>query len=263
VDVPARTRAEEDRAFVVSRRFGRVAVRIMVAAIVLGTVASLVLRDLTRDAPALLHVALTTAVFAAAILLAWVVVVRGRTKAAWESFAWLGRWDVDRLERLTGARAPDSEDALRLWLTQHDGSGDDRLARVEVLGSLGQTEEARTLLAAAPATDDPWIRFERRAMLAWLDWLDGGRLDLAAVRDAAAAIAPGEDRTRAEVVMALADSRGRAAAGDKTWMEPLVEVRPRLGDEPAKILRRDFLWRMLRIGVATGLILGGLLELLA
>jgi hypothetical protein len=113
----------------------------------------------------------------------------------------------------------------------------------------------------------PSERWARASAMDFVDWLAGGPGDMAGLRAAAAELQPpdGDERLRAEVSIATAEVRRRMADGRTTpgdAIDPLLEVRQRLGrradGEVGRALRR----RLLPLSLAVGLVFGTLLYVL-
>jgi hypothetical protein len=92
-------------------------------------------------------------------------------------------------------------------------------------------------------TTTPIERVERASTLAYVDWLDGGRGDLASLRAAAGDVLPidSPDRLRAEVITAAGETRVAIGEGLPDPLRPLRAVRDRLGARADGIL-----WTALR-----------------
>jgi hypothetical protein len=187
-----------------------------------------------------------------------------RSRRAFEAFSWLGEWELRQL-RMSPLRVPTTPDAAARWLAGHPDGPEPPGFRVELLILAGRIPEARVLLDRMP-TNTPEERWARAEAADSLSWRTGGEGDLAGLEAAAAELLPGdgEDRLRAEVSIATAKVRrrmadGRATPGDA--VEPLVEVRERLGSRADGQVGRALRLRLIVIFLAMGLLFGGLLEL--
>jgi hypothetical protein len=186
------------------------------------------------------------AIVAGATLLAWLVgcllwtVARvPRYRRAFEAFSWLGEHELDRWTALTGGPAVPGPRDFRRWMLATPESAENRWMRSDILAFEGRLDEARTVALAIP-DDAPSDRVERESLLAMIDWLEGGPGDAAAVRSAADAIQPpdGDERLRAEVAVAMTETRHRLGTGDPDAIEPMLAVRDRLGSRADGQLRR-------------------------
>ena len=153
-------------------------------------------------------------------------------RRAFEAFVYLGEWELDRVAALAGRRISPTPDAMRELLASVEERPEDRWLRVELLIAGRDLHEARAVAARMP-DDTPYARVERAAAHTLIDWLSGGRGDPAPLREAVAEVLPadGDERRRAEIILALTEVRQRVgigpAAGDP--LEPLERARDRLG----------------------------------
>lgn len=212
--------------------FGLQEIALLVAVIT----ALLVVPFIVRDLPVALRVVLTSAAAAVLGTEAYIRVMTTRSRRAFESFSWLGEWELARAKRAVG-RLPLSRDEAIDWVAAHPlgpiAIADELPIRIEIELLAGRRDEARALLEQLP-TDTPWQRFELAALRDLVDWRAGGDGFLPLMDEAAREILPadGDERLRAEVTIAVARVRrlmadGRAEAGDAA--APLVEIRERLG----------------------------------
>ena len=254
--------ALQTRGFVLTRRFLSANLRALVVGVLLGALFSAIVAFALASAPWPIRAAVVAVTLTGGALIGWTLAVPARIRMAWETFSWIGRWDVDRFERITGSRVPTSYDAMQRWLLAYDGRGADRFARAEILGSLGRIDEARTLLAETPPTDDPFARFEHRLQTDWVEWLATGEFDPTAVRAAAEALPRGmPERRRAEVMIAVNEARALADRGDDGWTVPLERLHPHVAAEARAIFRKDTLIPLGRTILVVGLAGAILLEL--
>lgn len=177
----------------------------------------------------------------------------GRARRAFETFAWLGRRELDRIREQTGApftgTTPDG--AVR-WLADNPPSPVTALPRLEVLAILGRIDEAD-----AEATRLPQPRDDIEAVGQLLNRVNvrfvadepidqGLRADMAELE---ARLDPASDAaTELRVGLAIVTARERLAAGRSDWDEELLAVRPTLGTTPSRVLLRD-VWSKLAISL--------------
>jgi hypothetical protein len=169
--------------------------------------------------------------------LAWALAWPPEARRTYESFVWLGEWELDRLRALTAGTVRATREDMTRYVQATPERPEDRWLRVDVLAATGQVDLAREVAGRIPA-DTPYGRVERAAALAYTDWLSGGPGDAVELRDAVAAIQPadGDERLRAEVVLACSEVRRRISAGERDVLEPLREVRERLGHRANGVL---------------------------
>ena len=153
-------------------------------------------------------------------------------RRAFEAFSWLGEWEIAQVRLATGGGVPTNVLDARRWLRTHPEAPETRWFRVEMLTFVRQHEEARAVAERMPSAT-PQERFDRAVTLDFVDWFSGGEGDLAGIEAAAKDLLPvdGDDRLRAEVIVAIARVRRRMAAGEDPIEAgaPLREVRGRLG----------------------------------
>jgi hypothetical protein len=220
-----------------------------------------------RDAPPVVRVviiAVTAAVIGAEAY------VRGfplRSRRAFEAFSWLGEWELARAREITGERVPTSKDAAGRWLAARPVRPEEVALRIEILLFADRIDEARSLLDQLP-TGSPALDFERASLADLVDFRAGGDGDIPAMERAAAAIQPtdGDERLRAEVSIAAARvRRGMAdpASTPDRAIEPLLEVRERLGQRADGQVGRAFRRRLIPVLLVVGLVFGLMGELFA
>ena len=187
--------------------------------------------------PALAVVAIGSIATGLAAAAAWATVWPPRSRRAFEAFAWLGEWGLERFGELTGGRVAPTIGNMRRYVGNTAERPEDRWIRVEVLAAAGKIDAAREMAARIP-DDTPMGRAERLDYVTYIDWLGGGQGDPAALRDAVAAIEPvdGDDHLRADVALALSQVRRRIAAGDVDPVGPLRDVRDRLGARADRVM---------------------------
>lgn len=153
-------------------------------------------------------------------------------RRAFEAFIYLGEWELDRVAALTGRRVNPTPDAMRKLVEATEERPEDRWIRVELLIVRRDLHEAAAVADRMPV-DTPYDRVERAAALVLIDWLRGGSGDPSSIRDAVREVVPadGDERRRAEIILALAEVRQRTAIGPTAGdpLEPLSRARDRLG----------------------------------
>jgi hypothetical protein len=183
-------------------------------------------------------------------------------REAFEAFSWLGEWELAQVHAVTGGGVPTDQIAARRWLRVHPETPENRWIRVEMLTFVQRYDEAKAVAERMPEAT-PLDRFERAVNLDFVDWFRGGDGDLAGIEAAAAELVPadGEDRLRAEVIIAIAKVRRRMADGDDTIQagQPLRDVRKLLGHRADGQVGRALRGRLVR----PLLIVGGLLAALS
>jgi len=179
-------------------------------------------------------------------------------REAFEAFSWLGEWELAQVRALTHEGVPTNEFAARRWLRVHPERPELRWLRVEMLTFVNRFDDARAVAERMPAST-PIERFDRVVALDFADWYGGGDGDLAGIQAAAADLLPpgGDDRLRAEVVIAIAKVRRRMAAGEDpiTAGAPLREVRERLGGRADGQVGRALRLRIIRPLLVLGALL--------
>ena len=177
---------------------------------------------------------------------------RGDVKSAYETFSWLGRWELDRFKDATGTEFPRTPPEAAAWLDR-GGPMPPGAARVDVLVLAGRVDDAVAWLREPPNdTPTPYEDFERAAQRAWLRWLTSGVQDLSEVRERYMELPIGPDRRRADVTIALAEARAALDHGNPGWAARLAELRPRLGSEPSQVVWRDTWSPLLRAMALVG-----------
>jgi hypothetical protein len=187
--------------------------------------------------------------------LLWALAWPPRSRRAFEAFAWLGEWDLERFRDLAGGRVAGTLPNILRYVREAPETPGNRWIRVEALASSGELAAARAMAERLPV-DTVLERAEKATYLPYLDWLGGGPGDPAALRAAIAEIEPadGDERLRGEVSVALAEVRQRVAAGDPDPAAPLRAVRDRIGRRADGVLftaaRRRMLAGHLRLAAA-------------
>ena len=187
----------------------------------------------------------------------WPLAMHPSIRAAFGTFSWLGRWERDRFRMLTGSSVPTSEAAVRQWLTDHPEAGYGGYARMEMLAFIGDYERARRELAGFGEPSDAADATERISLAAWLDQMETGTFDPGPLRAAIKTVPDGPARWRAEIALALLETRRRLGEGGQRWWEPLAAIRPRLGREPTWIVARDTMVRLFVLEFLAALVVGG------
>ena len=168
-----------------------------------------------------------------------------RVRSAFETFLWIGGRQYRDALAVTGlARLPTSPDKMRRWLSKTAPRPDLATIRIEGLTWTGQFEAARELVESLPE-DRPVERFEKELNRAFVRFVATGDGTLSEAK-AAAADLRGDERIRADALLATEGARQRVAANDPDWIAPLVEVRPRIGRDADRLILRDLVPKMFR-----------------
>jgi hypothetical protein len=214
--------------------------------------------------PLLFRIPSSVAAFAATACLLLPFLVRGRVRAALETFAWIGRWDAIRWREAAGVRPPATPEQAREWLEANPSRGDApplaRLARIEPLLMTGDVAGARKIVAGLP-TASPWDRFETAYQRALVEFAGGTRMDLKPMSTAIAGLTDPEEKLLAQALVALAKSRF-AYAEKRDWIEPLDEMRPRIGGFADGVLRLEVWPALFRLEIVVAVVAGLLLALI-
>ena len=199
-------------------------------------------------------------VFAVLITELWFVALPRRVRRAWEGYAVVGNPEMKRWVAGTGTQVPTSVPAMRRWLQRNPDRPEMRWARAELLMITGELSEARSAAEGIPVSTAQ-DRFDRHAVLVYLDWVEGGDPDFEALRlDAETVGQPGSaERLVARGEATIAVARDLAASGGD-WMARLIELRDEAGPAAGRMLREDtrraFYPRLLAFGlVVSGLVL--------
>jgi len=222
-----------------------------VGALVAGFV---MLSPTTVGTPVLVRAVIAVMLFVSSATAIALIFVPRRLLAAWEAFAWIGRWEVDRWDDVGGGRLPRSVDAARRWLEGHPSADDLQPQRVELLVWTKAFDDARAVVETMPETT-AWDRFERSLLDDFVTWSAGGMSDLGAVQGAADAIDDPEDRLRAEAMIAVARAKRRLGTAHDA-LEPLVAFRERLVDrsDAAGLAREDLAPFLIRLFTVIGIV---------
>ncbi|HEY3335060.1 MAG TPA: hypothetical protein VGK16_07455 [Candidatus Limnocylindrales bacterium] len=189
----------------------------------------------------------------AAGIAATFVALPTRTRHAFESFAWLGRRELDRIREQTGAPFTGTNpDAAVRWLADNPSSPVTALPRVEVLAMLGRFPEAAAEAARLPPPRDDIEAVGQLLNRSHLRFVAGEPVDDALLAEAGALEArldPGSEAAmELRVGRAIGEARARLAGGRADWDEPLLAVRPSLGGAPSRVLVRD-VWTKLALSM--------------
>jgi hypothetical protein len=197
---------------------------------------------------------------------AYIRAIPNRSRRAWEAFSWLGEHDLREAGDSAADPIPTTRAQAEDWLARHPDTPDSRWVRVEVLELAGRFDEARAAAAGMPdgTPSEHWAKVEAQSEV---EWHAGGDSDIAALRAAAEGLQPpdGDERLRAEVSIAAAEVRRRMADGRSTpgdAIDPLIEVRGRLGHRADGQIGRALRRRMLALSMVIGLTFGTLLYVL-
>jgi hypothetical protein len=182
-------------------------------------------------------------------------------REAFEAFSWLGEWELGQIRALTGGGMPTTSVEARRWLRAHPETTETRWIRVEMLTFARQYDEAQAAAERMPDAT-PQERFDRAVTLDFVDWFRGGDGDVPSLEAAARELLPadGDDRLRAEVIIAIADVRRRMAAGEDPIQagQALRDVRKRLGaranGQVGRALRMRLIKPLLVVGAVLALV---------
>jgi hypothetical protein len=198
-------------------------------------------------------------------MLAAYLALPARTRRAFETFAWLGRRELDRIREQTGAAfTGTTPDAATRWLADNPVSPVTALARLEVLAALGRFDEAEAEAARLPAPRDDIEAVGQVLNRIQVRFVADRPPDPAVHAEVVALQArlnpASEAAAELRVGLAVATARERLAAGRPDWDEALLEVRPTLGSAPSQVLVRD-VWTklalsMFLVALAVTLLLG-------
>lgn len=223
--------------------------------------------------PAVVTLLISVVVGAVGATEAYLRAMPPRSRRAFEAFSWLGEWELDQARRLTGGRVPTTRWGARRWLTRHPDRPEAAWLRVEILLLAGELDAARALSDQLPEAT-PEERFQRAAARELVDWISGGDGMVDEMVAAADRLEPvdGDERLRAEVAIAAArvrrlaaghgavaaESAGTAAGGAVPGdpLEPLLEVRDRLGSRADGQVGRALRPRLLPILIVYGVLFG-------
>jgi len=221
---------------------------------------------LPSDWPRIVGFVLSVVVGALVATEAYIRAVPFRSRRAWEACSWLGEHELAAAGDSAADPIPTTRRQAEDWLARHPDTPETRWIRTEVLQLAGRFDEARLVAQAMPDAT-PAERWTKAEAVNAVDWRAGGEGDLTALRAAAAELEPadGDERLRAEVAIAAAEVRrrmadGRATPGDA--LDPLIEVRQRLGHRADGQLGRALRRRMYVTSVVVGLVFGALLYIL-
>jgi hypothetical protein len=162
-----------------------------------------------------------------------------RVRSAWQGFAVVGNPATKRWLAVVGTPVPNSLPKVRQWLERTPERPEIRWARAEGLLLIGDLAESRAVVERMPI-NTPSDRFQQGALLAYLDWIEGGDPNFDALRDEAETIGePGStERMAARGQAVVAVARDLAASGGD-WMAPLIGLRDGAGPAAAGLLRED------------------------
>ena len=185
----------------------------------------------------------------AALAAEWVLLGR-RLRDAQEAFAWIGRWEWLRARAALGGALPRTHKGL-VALTRREH--EPHPLWVELYAATGRYDDALREAESLP-TATAWEAFERELDVAYARWVLSGAEDDAAARAAASPLEDEEERFRADAMLTVNEARRRLVAGED-WLEPLVQLRRRIGRRADGVLRHD--WWPTRLREA-GLVAGGI-----
>jgi hypothetical protein len=210
--------------------------------------------------PRILGFVASVAIGAVAATEAYIRAIPTRSRRAWEAFAWLGEHELKVAGDSASDPVPTSRRQAEDWLARHPDMPETRWIRVEVLELAGRFDEARVAAQAMPDST-PSERWEKAEAIDSVEWRSGGEGNIDGLRAAAAELEPadGDERLRAEVAIAAAEVKRRMADGRTTpgdALEPLLDVRQRLGHRADGEVGRALRRRMLPLSLIAGLVFG-------
>ena len=246
------------RAVLLVRAFDRPLRRASIVGVIAGIIAGMVVMygvpALAWPAAAVIAILVTVGIGFAVTL----VLLPTRVRRAFDAFGWLAALEVDRFKERTGASTAGSGAEVAAWLEANPSAPVNRVARIEMLLSIGRLEEARAELAVlGPGTTD-LDRLEVAGLAAFAETIETGSYDEAAFDAVVASLPRGSELAlEAAVSRAVMQARSRLALGTPDPLGPLVAVRPLLGFEATKVsLQRtwlSFLRSLVLFGVAIAL----------
>jgi hypothetical protein len=243
--------------------FGTSALAALVAFVIAWTFVPLIIGVL--GLPSLAGFVTASVIGAVAATEAYIRAMPARSRRAFEAFSWLGEWELQQGAAIGGA-VPTSPGEAEDWLAAHPETPENRWLRTDVLLLAKRFDEAREAAGRMPDAT-PAERWARAQALDSVDWRAGGDGDIAGMRAAAAELLPpnGDDRLRAEVSLATAEVLRRMADGRSTpgdALEPLLEVRKRLGPRADGQVGRALRRRLLTTTLIVSAVFGALFWLL-
>ena len=170
-----------------------------------------------------------------------------KSRRAFETFAWLGRREMNRFADRTGTPVPTHPVAVERWLQENPRSSATAYGRLELLAMLGRTDEAMAeqALLPRPATDAEAV--EQALARRFTAFIASGAADESEL-DALEARLPPDSELGLELLVgrAIGEARSRLAGARDDWRDPLLAVRPRLGWAATMTVVRD-LWSKIAI----------------
>ena len=185
-----------------------------------------------------------------------VATIPAKSRRAFETFAWLGRHEINRFEARTGTKVPTKPDAAQRWLEENPPSSATAMGRLELLAILGRTDEAAAeqALLSPPTTQAEAV--EQALARSYIAFITTGSADNSELDGLQGRLRLDTDLTLELLVgRAINEARGRLAQGSNDWRDPLLAMRPRLGSAATMTLVRD-LWSkvaLLMFAVALGI----------
>jgi hypothetical protein len=171
-----------------------------------------------------------------------VATMPAKSRRAFETFAWLGRREMNRFEARTGTKVPTTPETAQRWLEANPRSSATAFGRLELLAMLGRTNEAAAeqALLPSPTTDSEAV--EQALARCFTAFIASGTVDESELDGLQAGLRPDTELVLELLVgRAILEARGRLAQGREDWRDPLVAVRPRLGSAATMTVVRD-LW---------------------
>ncbi|HKF84283.1 MAG TPA: hypothetical protein VKB30_00750 [Candidatus Limnocylindrales bacterium] len=168
-----------------------------------------------------------------------------RSRRAFETFAWLGRREINRFRERTGSNVPTDPGSVEQWLRDNPRSPATAFPRLELLAMLGRTDEAfaEQALMPPPGTDAEAV--EHALARRFTAFIATGQPEESEL-DALEARLPRDSDAALElaVARAIGEARVRRAAGRDDWRDPMLAVRPRLGRDATMTMVRDVWWKL-------------------
>jgi hypothetical protein len=230
------------RAMLVAGALGGPLNRVTWIAAIVGTLLLLVTLTLAGDALPLLLVPVVPAVTSLIGVAVGVLVIPRTSRRAFETFAWLGRREMNRFRERTGSTVPSDPAAVQRWLLDNPRSSATAWARLELLAVLGRTDEAAAEEAMMPPPTSDEAAVEHALARRFTTFIATGLVDDRELDELVPRLRPGSGvELELAVARAIGHARAMIAAGRDDWRNPLLEVRPRLGWAPVRTVTRD-LW---------------------
>jgi hypothetical protein len=230
------------RGVLVSRAIGGPLNRVNWVAGVSAVLFVLVLSTLLGAGSSFLLLPVLAAIGAIAGVTLGVATMPAKSRRAFETFAWLGRREMNRFQARTGTKVPTTPETAQRWLEANPRSSATAFGRLELLAMLGRTDEAdaEQALLPPPTTDEDAV--EQALARRYTTFIATGTADTSELDSLEARLRPHTELMLELLVgRAILEARGRLDRGREDWRDPLVAVRPRLGSAATMTVVRD-LW---------------------